>query len=43
MNRIFVLTRRCGKSAVAMNMVLHRVYLTTKDLSRWIEEIYQET
>jgi hypothetical protein len=37
------LTRHCGESAVAMNKVLHRVYLTWKHPRRWIEVIFQVT
>jgi hypothetical protein len=37
------LTRQYGKSAVAMNKVLHRVYLTWKHPRHWIEMILQVT
>jgi hypothetical protein len=38
-----VLTRHCGKSAVAMNKDIHRVYLTWKHPRRWIEVIFPVT
>jgi len=37
------LTRHCGKSAVTMNTVIHRVYLTWKRPRRWIEVIFSVT
>ena len=37
------LTRHCGKSAVTMNKVIHRVYLTWKRPRRWIEVIFPVT
>jgi len=37
------LTRHCGKSAVTMNKVIHRVYLTWKRPRRWIEVIFSVT
>ena len=37
------LTRHCGKSAVTMNTVLHRVYLTWTHPRRWIEVIFPMT
>jgi hypothetical protein len=37
------LTRNCGKSVVAMNKVIHRVYLTWKHPRRWIKVIFQVT
>jgi hypothetical protein len=33
----------CGKSAVTMNKLIHRVYLTWKHPRRWIEVIIQAT
>jgi hypothetical protein len=37
------LTRHCGKFAVTMNKVLHRVYFTLKHPRRWIEVIFSMT
>jgi hypothetical protein len=37
------LNRHCGKSAVTMNKVIHRVYLTWKHPRRRIEVIFQVT
>jgi hypothetical protein len=37
------LTRHYGKSAVAMNMVQNRVFLTWKHPRRWIEVIFPVT
>jgi hypothetical protein len=37
------LARHCGKSAVEMHMVIHRVYLTWKHPCRWIEVIFPVT
>ena len=37
------LTRRCGKSAVAMNKVIYSDYLTWKHPRRWIEVIFPVT
>ena len=37
------LTLHCDDSAVTMSKVLHRVYLTWKHLSRWIEVIIHVT
>jgi hypothetical protein len=37
------LARHCGKSAVAMNKVFYRVYLTWKHPRRWIELIFPVT
>jgi len=39
----FSLTRHCVKSGVAMNKVIHRVYLTWKHPRRWIEVMFQVT
>jgi hypothetical protein len=37
------LTRHCGKSAVTMSKLIHRVYLTRKHPRRWIEVIFPVT
>ena len=37
------LTRHCGKFAVTMNKVIHRLYLTWKHQRRWIELIFPVT
>jgi hypothetical protein len=37
------LAQHYGKSAVAMNKVIHRVYLTWKHPRRWIELIFPMT
>jgi hypothetical protein len=37
------LTQHCGKFAVTMNKVIHRVYLTWKQPRRWIEVIFPVT
>jgi hypothetical protein len=39
----FSLTRHCCESAIAMNKVLHRVYLTWMQPRRWVEVIFQVT